>query len=413
MYKSTQIENAFFKAKENIILNKNKYLFNKNGFTRNRKVNLNDFIDMLMYMEGNSLPTELLHIFKDKTYSSSAFVQTRNKVSYTLFKDLLYEFNNNLNNNLKFKGYTLLTGDGSVLGIPDDEFNIDTRYHRNQYKDANGIHINAIYDILNKYFVDIYIQGEALKDERKALDNLKIPSNSILVLDRGYKGHQTIYNLHKRNINYVIRIKDIDSNGMINKLDLPDKDFDININYKMTSYKEFASKHKGYKYVSYNRFNYLETGQFVDIEYRLVRFKLPNGNYELLITNLPKEIISIKDLKEIYRLRWNIETSFYSLKYNNGILRIHAKKINSIYQEIYAKAIFYNFVSGIIKCFKSKKGYNINIKHATEVCRLRLKKIRISYKKILEYQIKDRPNRHDKRKLIVSKQFVPFEARAS
>ena len=36
-------------------------------------------------------------------------------------------------------------------------------------------------------------------------------------------------------------------------------------------------------------------------------------------------------------MRWGIETSFHDLKYALALLHLHAKKVDFIYQEIFAK----------------------------------------------------------------------------
>ena len=47
---------------------------------------------------------------------------------------------------------------------------------------------------------------------------------------------------------------------------------------------------------------------------RIVKFKLENGNYETICTSLSPDKIPPEKLKELYHLRWSIETSFRFLK---------------------------------------------------------------------------------------------------
>jgi len=47
---------------------------------------------------------------------------------------------------------------------------------------------------------------------------------------------------------------------------------------------------------------------------RVTKFTLPSGEVETLVTNLPKNLISSDDLKELYRLRWGIETAYRTIK---------------------------------------------------------------------------------------------------
>ena len=46
-------------------------------------------------------------------------------------------------------------------------------------------------------------------------------------------------------------------------------------------------------------------------------------------------------------MRWGIETSFRELKHTLSLNKLHSKKTDHIHQEIFAKAIIYNFCSVI------------------------------------------------------------------
>ena len=52
------------------------------------------------------------------------------------------------------------------------------------------------------------------------------------------------------------------------------------------------------------------------LSFRVVRFKLTEYSYEVLLTNLSEDEFSVVDLKELYAIHWGIETSFRDLKYS-------------------------------------------------------------------------------------------------
>ena len=62
----------------------------------------------------------------------------------------------------------------------------------------------------------------------------------------------------------------------------------------------------------------------------------------MLLTNLPSDKFPPHKLKEIYSMRWGIETSFRELKYAIGLTSFHARKPDFIKQEIYARLLLYN-----------------------------------------------------------------------
>ena len=55
------------------------------------------------------------------------------------------------------------------------------------------------------------------------------------------------------------------------------------------------------------------------------------------------DFFDVKKIKEIYHLRWGIETSFRELKYAIGLTSFHARKPNYTKQEIYARLLLYNY----------------------------------------------------------------------
>ncbi|WP_427832401.1 transposase [Methanobrevibacter intestini] len=48
----------------------------------------------------------------------------------------------------------------------------------------------------------------------------------------------------------------------------------------------------------------------------MVKVKLKTGQTEILFTNLPKEIATPEELKQLYGERWKIETDYDRLKTN-------------------------------------------------------------------------------------------------
>ena len=60
----------------------------------------------------------------------------------------------------------------------------------------------------------------------------------------------------------------------------------------------------------------------------VVRFKISDDTYESIITNLDESEFNIQDIKELYHLRWEIETSYRELKYHLDLNTLHSKKKN-------------------------------------------------------------------------------------
>ena len=110
-----------------------------------------------------------------------------------------------------------------------------------------------------------------------------------------------------------------------------------------------------------------------DLHFRIVRFPISESTYETIITNLDKDAFPIQEIKRLYAMRWGIETSFRDLKYTLALLHLHAKKVDFIYQEIFAKLTMYNFCQMItqsvaIQTKKRKYSYKISFSDAVHIC---------------------------------------------
>lgn len=105
-----------------------------------------------------------------------------------------------------------------------------------------------------------------------------------------------------------------------------------------------------------------------DLPVRVVRFEIADSVYETLYTNLSRDEFPVETLKELYRLRWGIETAFKELKYNIGLACLHSKKTDFVFQEIYAKLIMYNFSALIAYSQTVPIGKRINFSKTAHVC---------------------------------------------
>lgn len=126
-------------------------------------------------------------------------------------------------------------------------------------------------------------------------------------------------------------------------------------------------------------------------------------------------------MKHLYKLRWGIETSFRQLKYAVGLSNFHAKKKDSIIQEIYARLTLHNFCESIVQNAilinrSTKHNYKINYTRAVQICRKYLRffnTIFINVEALIKRHLSIvRDNRSFKRNL-KPKKFTSFVYRVS
>lgn len=333
-------------------------------FTRNRKLPFPDVIMIILSMAGCPIREELLDYFDYdiNTATSSAFVQARSKVLPDAFEQLLHLFNNAYPCTETYKGYRLIAVDGSDLNIPYDPQD-RTTLHKNQHKACSLYHINAAYDILNNRYVDLIVQGNTNNYEQKAMWTMaeRFPEKkTIFIADRNYPTWNNMEHVIRSGKYFLIRTKDIHSfNSLLRKFGLPDSEFDMDVHTTLTTNLTMSLKYP-------DKFRFLSTSStfdffdaenpFYDVSYRVVRFKLDGtDDYECIITNLSRNEFSVEDIKYLYGLRWQEEISFRHLKYSADLSAVHARKRSSILQEIWARAILYNFSFIIIQELAKRK----------------------------------------------------------
>lgn len=256
----------------------------------------------------------------------------------------------------QYKGYRLLAVGGSTLPITskikDNKTTI--RKTNNSDKPFSAFYLNTSYDILEYTYNDVILQGQAVQDEREALNKiveLYKDDKAIFIADRGYESINSFEKIKLSGNKYLIRVNDIHSTVMLRSFELfPDDEFDVQVKRTLTRKQtnEIKTHPEIYKFVPKNQhFDYFDETSFYDFEYRVVRFKITEDTYEFIVTNLDKSEFSMQDIKELYHLRWKIKTSYSELKYDLDLNTLHSKKRNLIEQEIYAKMLLYNFCSRI------------------------------------------------------------------
>jgi hypothetical protein len=382
----------FIKQNLNSIINemaKEPALFVKNpgkDFSRNRKLPFETVIQLLISMGGNTIYKELLESqgYNINTVTTSAFIQQRDKILSSAFEFLLHRFTQAFHDTKEYRGYRLLAVDGSSLRIAHDPNNPDTYFQNNRgEKGFNLLHLNAMYDLCNKLYIDAMVQPRRLMNENKALiemvERATITGNVIVIADRNYESYNIFAHIEEKGWNYLIRVKDINSNGILSALPMPlTGEFDISIKRILTNKhnnKEINAHPDIYKILPYRtKFDFFDANNFCPISFRVVRFKITDDSYETVITNLNQSDFPPDEIREIYKKRWKIETSFNELKYVIGLTSFHAKKQEYIIQEIFARIIMYNFAlmitsHVIISQTDTRHFYQVNFTVAIHICR--------------------------------------------
>ena len=389
MIRSTnEIKTVFFNCLNSMAENPWVYTTSPNAFVRHRKISFSDTILSTICMQKSSLSSEILKFFdfRPDSPTHSALIQQRSKVSVKAFEDLFSSFTSALSPDRTLKGYRLFAVDGSDICLPRNPEDPDTYRISDIYgKGFNMLHLNASYDLLSRLYTDIIIQPCNRANEYRALCDMidhfasvHPDEKALFIGDRGFVSFNIMAHAIENNAFFLIRARDPSSRTLLSSVDLPDSpEFEITFERWLTrrNTKTIMAQPQIYKSIGPRVFDYLEpkSRKLYYICFRIIKIQLSNGSAEYLYTNLPPEDFTTSEIRELYHMRWDIETSFRDIKYAAGMVFFHSRKKQLILQEIYAKLILYNFseaiIGGVVCGKKDRKyAYQINVPLALAVC---------------------------------------------
>lgn len=277
--------------------------------------------------------------------SKAAFCKARKKLRPEAFiklnEILLTTFYDKSNRDVKlWKEYRLLASDGSSAEVPNSG-QIQQQWgvfkERTDGKKICMARIEQTYDVLNHMAVVSSIDSFNVSEATlfwQHLEQLKpIQEKDLHVLDRYYASHLLMFYLNHRKDQFCFRMKkdwwkvverfyNSEDNDQIITISLPNKDIE-------------KARKLG-----------IEARQ---IKCRLVKILLDSGETEILLTSLTDQSVSMEDLKELYGLRWAVETSFGSVKHKVELENFSGKSIRVVKQDYFAKVFMLNYAALLIR----------------------------------------------------------------
>ena len=142
--------------------------------------------------------------------------------------------------------------------------------------------------------------------------------------------------IEKENVDALCRVKN-DKGGLREIRNLPMQELDRDIEFEITTTqtREDREKHRVLFQIS-NKSDKTNSSKTRNrrwdfqspytMKFRVVRFQLSSGEYETIATTLPRFVFSIQDIKDLYHMRWGIETAFRDIKCWASLTYIARKK---------------------------------------------------------------------------------------
>ena len=284
----------------------------------------------------NELSVEL----NTEPMSASAYSQARQQLSHTAFIELNREIIVSAYMSeapKRYKGMRVLAGDGTRIRLPE---------HPSIRKEFGGIATctgeddtvvgdylcsqgYVLHDVLNKVAIDAQMGRSDAYEVDQAIQSLDYTeADDLLLYDRNFASYRFLATLTKRQRNFVIRCSS-GSFGAAQRLFAADQETSEVVTLSAPTGKKRAIEQEGLP---------------LSITLRFVTVRLSTGELEILATSLlDEETFPTPDFKEIYNLRWGVETLYDLLKNRLSLENFSGKTAEAIRQDFHAAI----FISGL------------------------------------------------------------------
>lgn len=398
---------------------------NPNILVRNRKMPLEDLVYSMVNRKGLTLKLELRNYMKTVhpgvEISKPGYLKQRMKLNPDAIKYLYQNHNKNFYSDSEitpylYKEHLVFAADGSDINIPTTPETLELfgSASRKGTKPQAQIGLGCLYDVLNRFIIESDINRVKFDEMKLAegqIDRLPETIGSshpfFVIMDRGYPAIPSFLRMIDKGILFVIRLKKSDFKAEQNALTSNDEDVEIEL-----------TKSRRYHYMG------TETESLVmgrdSFFLRFITVTLDDGKSEILATNLPRDKFPQKSFREIYHMRWEIETAYETLKDRLQLENFTGTKPRLIEQDIYSTIYVSNLAEDIICDIEEQQSGHLkkDYKHVMQINRTisigmlksdliyilieqnREKKNQLMqslYKEISQNIVPIRPNRHYKR----------------
>lgn len=277
--------------------------------------------------------------------TKSAFTQARKKLSYKVFKKLnrlICRAFYKQANFKKWKGFRVLSVDGSTLQLPDHE-SLGQKFSRHLFgPKADAGHwmgrISYLYDVFNGLVIDAQMESYKTSEAHLCQNHLPFVNRGDLVLfDRYYASFQLMFQLLGKGTHFVFRMKD-------NWWKCVDEFVKTGLNEQIVTIA-LPKKHlhllKKYPHLK------------PEIKIRLVKKVSRKGGVQVYATSLlDTDTYSAKSILNLYKQRWGIEEAYKLIKSRLEVADFSGKTAWAVQQDFYAKTLLISLCN--VLCFQVK-----------------------------------------------------------
>ena len=152
---------------------------------------------------------------------------------------------------------------------------------------------------------------------------------------QGIPFYTCIYPYMDKNIKFIVRLKSSDYKKEQNSL--TENDQLVKIKLDKSRIRHYEGTIDG-----------IRMKELGEISLRMVKIPLENGGLEVLATNLSQSEFHTEEIKELYHMRWGIETAYETLKSRLQLENFTGTKPILLLQDIYSTIYLSNLSEDII-----------------------------------------------------------------
>ena len=349
---------------------------NSKVLVRKRKMPVEDLIYSMINRKGLTLKLELRNYMKlshpGTEISKPGYLKQRMKLNPDAFKYLYQSHNKNfyLDTDIEpytYKGFLVLAVDGSDINIPTTPETLEKYGNaaKRSGKPCAQIGLGCLYDVLNRFILDSSINQVKFDEMRVAQSQIAKVKDTIgerysymVIMDRGYPSTPAFLNFIDAGVYFVARLKSSDYKAEQQSLQSDDED--VSIELTKSRRRHYMGTESESLMMSRDCF-----------ELRFVTVSLEDGKAEILATNLPRDIFPQKCFKEIYHMRWGIETAYEILKDRLKIENFTGTKPVLLEQDINSTIYVSNLAEDIICDIEEQQSNHLkkDYKHIMQINR--------------------------------------------
>lgn len=325
-------------------------------FTRNRKMGFTKLIAFMINQVKSSTQTALDRFFgligeQDTRMTQQSFSEARRKLNPEVCRELFLHTVSQIYacDTDKWHGKPVFAVDGSKLQLPDDTKLLKAFGGIGRNASSPVAQASVAYDMLNGVVADAEIEplstDERSLAERHVRRIAAMPglSGSLLIFDRGYPSFRLMSLIESEGLSFLMRLR---------------TKFDVGVDALGCGVHHHVL-HQGER----------------ELAVKIVKFTLPNGEIETLITNFADRRMGMKAFKKLYFMRWPVETKYGEMKLKLEVENFSGRTETAIRQDFFITAMLSNLVSAAaneaqpaVDRAREGKGnkhrYKVNVNHA-------------------------------------------------